>query len=122
MDFTTQRLAFLHLHHPLMFAPHDKAFSIFLNHPISTPLASVFTLSLLCLVYHPSGNFSLHHCVQNASGAHPASYPVGTRGFPWKQSSQGVKLTTHLHLVLRAKNGWSYTFTPQIHHHGMELS
>jgi hypothetical protein len=30
-----------------------------------------------------AGNFSLHHRVQNASGAHPASYPVSTRGsFP----------------------------------------
>jgi hypothetical protein len=29
------------------------------------------------------GNFSLHHRVQNVSGAHPASYPMGTRGsFP----------------------------------------
>jgi hypothetical protein len=28
-------------------------------------------------------NFSLHHRVHNGSGAHPASYPVGTRGsFP----------------------------------------
>jgi hypothetical protein len=26
------------------------------------------------------GNFSLHHRVQNGSGAHPASYPVDTRG------------------------------------------
>jgi hypothetical protein len=26
-------------------------------------------------------NFSLHHRVQNGSGAHPASYPMGTRGF-----------------------------------------
>jgi hypothetical protein len=25
------------------------------------------------------GIFSPHHCVQNGSGAHPASYPVGTR-------------------------------------------
>jgi hypothetical protein len=30
-----------------------------------------------------AGNFSLHHRVQNVSGAHPASYPMGTRGsFP----------------------------------------
>jgi hypothetical protein len=30
-----------------------------------------------------AGNFSLHHRVQNSSGAHPASYPMGTRGsFP----------------------------------------
>jgi hypothetical protein len=25
-------------------------------------------------------NFSLHHRVQTGSGAHPASYPMGTRG------------------------------------------
>jgi hypothetical protein len=30
-----------------------------------------------------TGNFSLHHRVQNGSGSHPASYPVGTTGsFP----------------------------------------
>jgi hypothetical protein len=30
-----------------------------------------------------AGNFPLHHRVQNGSGAHPASYPMGTRGsFP----------------------------------------
>jgi hypothetical protein len=26
------------------------------------------------------GNFSVHHRVQNGSDAHPASYPMGTRG------------------------------------------
>jgi hypothetical protein len=30
-----------------------------------------------------TGNFSLHHGAQNGSGAHPTSYPMGTRGsFP----------------------------------------
>jgi hypothetical protein len=30
-----------------------------------------------------AGNFSLHHRVHNGSGAHPASYTMGTRGsFP----------------------------------------
>jgi hypothetical protein len=30
-----------------------------------------------------AGNFSLHYRVQNGSGAHPASYSMGTRGsFP----------------------------------------
>jgi hypothetical protein len=30
-----------------------------------------------------AGNFSLHHRIQNGSGAHPVSYPMGTRGsFP----------------------------------------
>jgi hypothetical protein len=28
-----------------------------------------------------AGNFSLHHRVQNGSWAHPASYPMGARGF-----------------------------------------
>jgi hypothetical protein len=27
-----------------------------------------------------AGNFSLHHRVQNGSGAHQVSYPMGTRG------------------------------------------
>jgi len=27
-----------------------------------------------------AGNFSLHHCIQNSSGPHPSSYPIGTRG------------------------------------------
>jgi hypothetical protein len=33
-------------------------------------------------VRFPAGaeNFSLHHRVQNGSGAHPASYPMGARG------------------------------------------
>jgi hypothetical protein len=33
-----------------------------------------------------AGKFSLHHRVQNGSGAHPASYPMGTRWglFPWR--------------------------------------
>jgi hypothetical protein len=33
-----------------------------------------------------AGNFSLHHRVQNGSGAHPASYPMGTRAL-----SLGIK-------------------------------
>jgi hypothetical protein len=36
-------------------------------------------------VRFPAGavHFSLHHRVQNGSGAHPASYPMSTRGsFP----------------------------------------
>jgi hypothetical protein len=60
-----------------------------------------------------TGNFSLHNRVQNGSGAHSASYPMGTRG---------VKLTTHLQPVLRSKNAWSYTSTPPIRLHGVVLS
>jgi hypothetical protein len=36
-----------------------------------------------------AGNFSLHYRVQNGSGAHPASYPVGTRGsFPGDKAAR----------------------------------
>jgi hypothetical protein len=50
-----------------------------------------------------AGNFSHHHrCVQNGSRAHPASYPMGTRGsFPGGKVAGGVKLTALLHLVPR---------------------
>jgi hypothetical protein len=36
-----------------------------------------------CRVRFPArpGNFSLHHRFQNDSGAHPAFYPMGARGF-----------------------------------------
>jgi hypothetical protein len=36
-----------------------------------------------------AGNFSLHHRVQNGSEAHPASYPMGTRGsFPGGKAAE----------------------------------
>jgi hypothetical protein len=35
-----------------------------------------------------AGNFSLYHHVQNSSGAHPASYPMGTReSFLWGKAA-----------------------------------
>jgi hypothetical protein len=35
-----------------------------------------------------AGKFSLHHRVQNGSGAEPAHYPMGTRGsFPWGKAA-----------------------------------
>jgi hypothetical protein len=37
-----------------------------------------------------AGNFSLHHRVQNGSGAHPASYSMSTRGsFPGGKAAGG---------------------------------
>jgi hypothetical protein len=34
------------------------------------------------------GNFPIRHRVQNGSGAYPASYPRGTRGyFPWGRAA-----------------------------------
>jgi hypothetical protein len=65
-----------------------------------------------------AGNFSLHHRVQNGSGAHPASCPMGIGGlFAW-----GVKLTTHLHLVPRSENEWSCTSTSPVPLHDVVRS
>jgi hypothetical protein len=60
-----------------------------------------------------AGNFSLHHCVQNGSGAHPASYPMSTRGsFPWIKRP-GHEADHSPQSSAEVKNAWSYTSTPQ---------
>jgi len=43
-----------------------------------------------------AGNFSIHHCVHNSSGGHPASNPMGTGG-----SFHGGK----------ADSAWSWSLT-----------
>jgi hypothetical protein len=74
-----------------------------------------------------SRDFSLLHSVQTCSGAYQASDTVGTRGFVPSSKAvgheanhsppssaevkNGVKLTTHLLLVLRSRMV-SYTSTP----------
>jgi hypothetical protein len=52
----------------------------------------------------------------------PSLLSNGYQGLlPWGWRDRGVKLTTHLHLVPRSKNEWSYTSTPQIRLHGVVL-
>jgi hypothetical protein len=47
--------------------------------------------------------------VQTSSGAHPASYKMGTGGpFPRAKRGRGVTLTTHPHLVSRSRMSRSY--------------
>jgi hypothetical protein len=53
-------------------------------------------------------------CVQTGSGAHPASYPMDTRG-----AAQGVMLTAQPHLVPRLRMSRSYTSFPPKRHHDM---
>jgi hypothetical protein len=55
---------------------HDSSVSIVLNYRLDDWGSGVrFPAG--------DGNFSLSHHVQDGSGAHPASYPMGTRGsFP----------------------------------------
>jgi hypothetical protein len=58
---------------------HDSSVSIALGYKLDNQGSRVQFLA-------GAGNFSLHLHVQNGSGAHPASYPMGTRG-----SSMGLK-------------------------------
>jgi hypothetical protein len=64
-------------------------------------------------VRFPAGaaNFSLHHRVQNGSGAHPASYPMGTGdlslGVKWPVCEADHSPPSSAEV----KNAWSYTST-----------
>jgi hypothetical protein len=56
-----------------------------------------------------AGNFSLYHHVQNGSGAHPASYPMGTTGsFPGGEAdhspSSSAKVKECMELCLHSHN------------------
>jgi hypothetical protein len=54
-------------------------------------------------------NFSLHHRTQTGSGAHPASYPMGTGGFFTGAKAAGSR-------------SWPLTSTPSTRLHGAVLS
>jgi hypothetical protein len=60
-----------------------------------------------------AGNFSLHHRVQIGSGAHPASYPMGTRGSYPGGKAAGREADHSPPSSAEVKNAWSYTSTPQ---------
>jgi hypothetical protein len=70
-------------------------------------LPLIFSLELF-----PTGteNFSLHHRVQNGSGAHLASYPKGTRSCLAGRKAAEIQ------------NAWSYTSTPPIRLNEVVLS
>jgi len=78
---------------------------------------STASQSLLLATFFPLiGNFSLCHYVQAGSGAHPASYPLGTGGKAARHEAG------HSHpYTVEVKNAWSCTSTPAIHLHGMVL-
>jgi hypothetical protein len=65
---------------------------------------------------------SHHYRVQIGSGAHPASYPMGTRGsFPGVKRP-GREADHSPPSSAEAKNAWSYTSTTPICLHGVVLS
>jgi hypothetical protein len=58
-------------------------------------------------------DFSSSLCVQTGSGAHPASYTMGTGGsFPGDKARPGVALTTHPYIVPRSRMSRRYTSPP----------
>jgi hypothetical protein len=61
-----------------------------------------------------AGNFSLHHRVQNGSGAYPDSYPMGTTGYFLGEKWPGREFDHSPTSSAEVKNAWSYISTPQI--------
>jgi hypothetical protein len=52
--------------------------------------------------------------VQTGSGAHPASYAMGTGSLSRGKSGRGVAMTTNPHLAPRLKKVWTCTSTPHL--------
>jgi hypothetical protein len=69
-----------------------------------------------------AGNFPFHHCVQNGSGAQPASYPMGNRAISLGLKRPGHEADHSPPSSADVKNAWSYTSTPSIRLHGVVLS
>jgi hypothetical protein len=63
------------------------------------------------------GNFSLHHSIQNGSGAHSAFYPM-VSGMKVLGSEADRSSTGRAEI----ENAWIYTSTPPIRLHGVVLS
>jgi hypothetical protein len=55
------------------------------------------------------GNLTLHHHIQTSSEAHPASYPMGTRGSSLGVKQPGCEADDSPPSSVKVKNVWSYT-------------
>jgi hypothetical protein len=70
-----------------------------------------------------AGNCSLHHRVQTGSGAHPASYPIGTGGDLCLEVKRAECEADHSPPSnAEVENAWSYTSTPPVCLHCVVLS
>jgi hypothetical protein len=65
--------------------------------------------------------FSSPRCLAG-SGAHPASYSIGTRGFSLGVKQPGCEADHSPPSSAEVKNAWSYTSTPPIRLHDVVLS
>jgi len=64
-------------------------------------------------------DLSLRHRVQTGSGAHPASYTMGTVVLTPEIKRQGRKATDSPPPTAKIKNAWRYTYTAPIRLHGV---
>jgi hypothetical protein len=69
-----------------------------------------------------TGNFPLHHRVQNGSGAHPASYQWVSGALSLGVKRLGREAEHSPPSSAEVKNAWSYTSTPPIRLHGVVCS
>jgi hypothetical protein len=67
-------------------------------------------------------DFSPCHRVLTGSGAHPASYPLGTGGLSLVVEHPRHEADHSPPSSAEVKNSWSYTSTPRICLHGMVLN
>jgi hypothetical protein len=86
----------------------------------SRPHLSV--LDLKTLFPAGAGNFSLHHRVQNGSGAYPASYPMGTSGSFLQVKWPGREADHSPTSSAEVTNAWSYTSPNTFSCRGASLS
>jgi len=68
-----------------------------------------------------AGNFSSHHRLWNGSGAHPASYPMGTRAFSLGVYQPGREANHSPPPSVEVKNAWAIPPHPQYVFHGRYL-
>jgi hypothetical protein len=90
-------------------------FSVTLNIKGHRSSGSIVSMGWTIGIRSPTGaqDFSSSPYIQTSSGAHPASYPMGTRGpFPRDKHGWGITLTTNPHLVPKLSMSRSYNSSP----------
>jgi hypothetical protein len=109
---------------------HRENFTFYLFYLFTSALHVVMyltvTASIVFVVHmqfrHWVVNLSLHHRAQMSSGAHPASYPLGTRalslGVKWPRREADHSPPSSAVV----KNALSSTYTPPVRLYGVVLS
>jgi hypothetical protein len=87
----------------------------------SVSTVSDYTLDDRCSIPEEENDFFSSLCVQTRSEAHPASYPMGTKGpFPSGKTRQGRHADHSPHLVPRLRMSRSYKSSPTYRLHGVQ--